>query len=55
MKKKFMNDIGFTRIPIFIGSHIDLLFIVLLNGMVDSYVNGYFCYQNNLLAILHNV
>jgi len=55
LKKNYRNDIGFTRIPIFIGTHIDLLFIVFLNGMVDSFLKSYFSYQNNLLAILHNV
>lgn len=55
LKKKYRNDIGFTKIPIFIGNHIDLIFVVFLNGMVDSYVKSYFCYQNNLLSILHNI
>jgi len=55
LKKKFLNDIGFTKIPIFIGTHIDLIFVVFLYGMIDSYLNYYFCYQNNLLAVLHNI
>mmetsp|Transcript_15428 Transcript_15428/g.13157 ORF Transcript_15428/g.13157 Transcript_15428/m.13157 type:complete len:214 (-) Transcript_15428:893-1534(-) len=55
LRRKFLNDIGFTKIPIFIGSHLDLIFIVFLRGIIDSHFNFYFCYQNNLLAILHNI